>query len=919
MTLIPGTRLGIYEVTEQIGAGGMGEVYRATDSNLKRSVAIKVLPEAFAHDTDRLARFQREAKTLASLNHPHIAGIYGLEESGGVTALVMELVEGEDLSQRIARGAIPMDEALSIARQIAEALEAAHEQGIIHRDLKPANIKVRSDGTVKVLDFGLAKAMDPAGGSAVNAMNSPTLSMHATQAGIILGTAAYMSPEQAAGKVVDKRSDLWSFGVVVLEMLTGRAVFTGETVSHVLAAVLRADPDWSALPVNTPASLRRLLRRCLDKDRKRRLDSAADARLEIDDALARSPDGDDSAAAIGAARRSSWSRALPWTSAAAALVVAIAELAAWAPWRVAPVPKSRKLLASIGAEASLPTGAGLGADGGASAILSPDGTILVFVGQRAGQTRLFVRKLDQLSAVTLAGTEDAADPFFSPDGQWVGFFAKGKLKKASVNGGAPISLGDAPVGRGGTWIDDETIVFAPSGAPGTKLLRINATGGSPTAFGTLSPGATTQRWPSALPDHKGVLYTEHSMGAEFDSANLMVAPLDGGAARVVLHGGYYGRYVSSGHLIYIQQGTLFAVPFNLDRLEPTGAAAAALEAVTANSDRGAAQVALSSEGTLVYLPGGAHTTAQRPIDWLTRDDKTSVLRATKSNWTSPRFSPDGGRLALDILTDKQRDIWVYEWAKDRLTQLTFDPSYEQAPVWTPDGERIVFASDRAKAGVANLYEIKADGTGETTRLTESGDIQAPGSWHPSGKFLAFDARRGATGLDLMILPMEGDPERGWTPGKPTVFLSTPAYEAGPMFSPDGKWIAYTSNEASGHNDVYVRPFPGPGGKWRISTEGGGFPRWSASTHELLFVDPTQHKVMVASYAVVGDSFRADTPQLWSLVSQHDLSGNYAYDVHPDGKRLAMETVQEQSAVVLDIVVFVFNFFDYLRKIAPGTR
>jgi serine/threonine-protein kinase len=416
-----------------------------------------------------------------------------------------------------------------------------------------------------------------------------------------------------------------------------------------------------------------------------------------------------------------------------------------------------------------------------------------------------------------------------------------------------------------------------------------------------------------------VLYTEHSTGAGFDGANLMVAPLDGGAAKVVLHGGYYGRYASSGHLIYMQQGTLFALPFDLDRLQPIGAAVPALDALSANSDRGGAQVALSSDGTLIYLPGTAITTAQRPIDWLTRDDKTSVLRATRANWTSPRFSPDGQRLALDILTDKQRDIWLYDWARDTLTQLTFDPSYEQAPVWTPDGRHIVFASDRAKAGVANLYETNADGTGKIVRLTESSEIQGPGSWHPSGKFLAFDARRGATGLDLMILPMEGDAAGGGTPGKATVFLSTPAYEAGPMFSPDGKWIAYTSNEASGHNDVYVRPFPGPGGKWRISTEGGGFPRWSATTRELLFVDPAQHKVMVASYAVVGDSFRADKPQLWSRVGQHDLSGNYAYDVHPDGKRLAMTTVREQSAVVLDKVVFVFNFFDYLRKIGPVAK
>ncbi len=915
MSLGAGTRLGPYEIVAPLGAGGMGEVYRARDTKLNRDVALKVLLPAVANDPDRLARFSREAQVLASLNHPNIAHIHGLEEAEGVTALVLELVEGEDLSQRIARGAIPLDEALPIAKQIAEALEAAHEQGIIHRDLKPANIKVRADGTVKVLDFGLAKAIEQGSGlraeGSANAMNSPTLSMHATQAGIILGTAAYMSPEQAAGKAVDKRSDLWAFGVVLLEMLTGRQAFGGETTSHVLAAVLKDEPDWITLPAATPAAIRRLLRRCLEKDRKRRLADAADAKLEIDDALTAPPAGD--AAPRGAASRSAWSRALPWVVTGTFGVALASALVIWSPWRASAVPTPRKLLASIGADASLPT------DGGAPAILSPDGTTLAFAAQQAGQTRLFIRKLEQLSAAALAGTEGAADPFFSPDGQWIAFFANGKLKKASVNGGAPISLCDAPVGRGGTWIDDDTIIFSPSGAPGTKLLRIHTAGGTPAAFGTLNAGATTQRWPHALPRGKGVLYTEHSAGAGFDGANLVVASLAGGASKVVVRGGYYGRYVPSGHVIYMQQGTLFAVRFDLDRLETIGQAVPALDGLTANSDRGGAQLALSSEGTLVYVPGTVATAAQRPVDWLTRAGTKSVLRATKANWTSPRFSPDGQKLALDILDGKQRDIWVYDWARDTLTQLTFDPSYDQSPVWTPDGRRIVFASDRAKAGVANLYEVNADGTGEIIRLTESSDIQGAASWHPSGKFLAFDARRGATGLDLMILPMEGDVAGGWTPGKPTVFLSTPAYEAGPMFSPDGRWIAYTSNEAGGNNDVYVRPFPGPGGKWRISTEGGGFPHWSTAAHELLFVDPAQHKVMVASYAVVGDSFRADKPKLWSPLSQRDLGGNYAYDLHPDGKRIATLTATDQGNVVVDKIVFVANFFDYLRKIAPGTK
>ena len=923
MALTPGTRLGVYEITAQIGEGGMGQVYRATDTKLKRQVAIKILPPSLASDADRLARLQREAEVLASLNHPNIAAIYGLEETGGITALVMELVEGDDLSQRISRGAIPLGEALTIAKQIAEALEAAHEQGIIHRDLKPANIKVRGDGTVKVLDFGLAKAMEPAAGSSPSVSMSPTLTTPAmTQAGMILGTAAYMSPEQAAGKPVDKRSDLWALGVVLMEMLTGRPLFTGETVSHVLAAVLTREPDWTTLPAQAPGPIRKLLRRCLEKDRKRRLADAADARLEIDEALSTPADG-----AAGVANPEPrtpspvprWRQTLPWAALAGVLGAAlITALVLLAPWRSGSVSTPRKLLVSIGADASLPTGLG------ASAILSPDGTTLAFVGQQAGQTRLFLRKLDQLQAATLAGTEDADSPFFSPDGQWIAFFAGGKLKKIAVTGGAAVTLCDAQAGRGGTWTDDDTILFAPSSAVNTRLMRVSAAGGTPAVFGTSSTGTTTQRWPQALPGAKAVLYTEHSAGGNFDGATLVAALLSGGTPKVLVRGGYYGRYMPSGHLIYLHSGTLFAVRFDRDRLETVGQAVPVLDGVAANPDvTGGAQLAVSADGTLVYAPGTA-ATAGRPIDWLTRDGKTTVLRATKADWANPRFSPDGQKLAIDISDGKQRDIWVYEWARDTLTQLTFDPGDDRWPVWTPDGRRVVFASDRAKAGVYNLYWVNADGTGEVTRLTDSPDTQRPGSWHPSGRFLAFHVARAATGNDLMMLPMEGDATRGWTPGTPTVFLSTPAVESQSMFSPDGRFVAYTSNDASASTfDIYVRPFPGPGGKWRISTTSGAYPAWSATTHELLFanyLDPTPSKIMAAPYAVVRDSFQVETPKVWSPTSVQKVTTlNSAYDLHPDGKRIAATAVEDQGNTVQDKVVFVFNFAEYLAKIAPQKK
>jgi len=738
-------------------------------------------------------------------------------------------------------------------------------------------------------------------------MNSPTASIHATQAGIILGTAAYMSPEQATGKPVDRRSDLWAFGAVLLEMLTGRQVFTGETVSHVLVSVLKSEPDWTTLPVDTPAPIRRLLHRCLEKERRQRLADAADARLEIEEALTAPSAAVGSEASLEPGLRPSWSPALPWALLAATGIALIASVLAWSPWQSAPPPAVRKLLTTIGADASLPT------DAGASAILSPDGTTLAFVAQRAGQSRLFIRKLDQLQADLLAGTEGVASPFFSPDGRWIGFFAGGKLKKISVTGGAAITLSDAPTGRGGTWTED-TIIFTPANTINTQLWRVSAAGGTPAAFGTLSKGAVTQRWPQALPGGKAVvLYTEHSSGWNFDGANLVVAPLSGGMPKIVVRGGHYGRYVPSGHLIYVQQGTLFAVRFDLDRLETMGQAVPALEGVIASPISGGAQLALSSEGTLVYASRA--TAAASPIDWMTRDGKTLVLRATKADWANPRFSPDGQNLALEIADGKQRDIWVYAWPQDRLTQLTFDSSQDSFPVWSPDGRRIVFSSDRAEPGTDNLYWVNSDGTGDVTRLTNSPDIQMASSWHPSGKFLAFSAIRGATGADILILPLQGDATRGWTPGEPRVFLSTSAHEMYPMFSPDGRWLAYRSDEGGG-NDVYVRSFPGPGGPWRVSTEGGMFPRWSTTAPELLFLNLSL-KLMFAPYAIAGNSFRADKPQLWSPTSLTPAGINYSYDLHPDGKRLAVMAAQDESGVGQNEIVFVFNFFEYLRKIAPA--
>ena len=930
MHLSAGTRVGPYEILATLGAGGMGEVYRARDTKLNRDVALKILPEVFAADADRLARFTREAETLAALNHPNIAHVYDAGKPDATVSaayLAMELVEGDDLSEHIGRGPMTLDDALPIARQIADALEAAHEQGIVHRDLKPANVKVRQDGTVKVLDFGLAKAMDsdPAGTSAA-AMNSPTLTARATQMGMIIGTAAYMAPEQARGRAVDRRADVWAFGVVLYEMLTGRRAFEGDDISITLASVLKEDVRWDALPPDLPVPLRRLLRRCLEKDPRRRLSAIGDARLELDEATGGAFADRDGATSTVVAPAPAvivpmWRRALPWAVTTASFTAAVAMLAMWAPWRSAPAASPRKMLVNIGADASLPIAPG------PTAILSPDGTTLAFVAQQAGAVRLFVRKLDQLLAAPLAGTEDAMSPFFSPDSEWIAFFAGGKLKKVAVTGGAALTLCDAPVGRGGAWTDSGEIIFTPSSTLNVTLMRVSAAGGrSATAFGALSDGAVTQRWPQALPAGRGILYSENATTGAWDGANIVVAPVDGGPGKIVVRGGYFGRFVPSGaaarqradrtdgHLLYVQQGTVFAVRFSLDRLETVGEARPALDGVAANVGTGGATPVFSDEGTLVYVPGSA-AGASNPVHWMTRDGKTSLLRAAHADWVQPRFSPDGKRLAMSVQDGQQRDVWIYDWAGDGMSQLTIDAGNDGNPIWSPSGEHVVFTSNRS--GAANIYVANSDGTGTVTRLTDSANTQQAWSFHPSGKFLAYQETAKDTGIDLMILPLENDPVRGWVAGPPTVFLKLPGSQVQPMFSPDGRWIAYFSNEAGSTMDVHVRPFPGPGGQWRVSNEGGLFPRWSRTSNELFFLN--QGRVLVAPYSVVGNSFQRSKPQFWSPTAYVPLGQQGPYDIHPDGKRLAIIAAADQAAAVQDQIVVVSNFFDYLWAIAPGRK
>ncbi|HXY07690.1 MAG TPA: protein kinase [Terriglobales bacterium] len=910
MALTAGAKLGPYEILSPLGAGGMGEVYRARDSKLDREVALKVLPPEFGSDPERMARFAREAQVLASLNHPNVAHIYGLEDSGGVRALVMELVEGSTLAERIQQRALSLDDSLGIAKQIAGALEYAHEQGIVHRDLKPANVKVTPDGTVKVLDFGLAKAIESTPAKE-NISNSPTLSMAATQAGVILGTAAYMSPEQAKGKTVDRRADIWAFGVVLYEMLAGKQLYEGETAPETLAHVITKEPSWDSLPASTPTAIRHLLERCLTKDPRTRLQAIGEARIIIERYLA-NPSASTASIERLTVEEPSWRQKVPW---AIAFVLAVAAgVMSWALWRRPPVPADAiRLSAEIGAPGVLAV------DAGAAVIVSPDGSKFVFRASETGanrNTRLYVRQRDQLQATPLAGTEAARNQFFSPDGQWIGFFADGKLKKIPAQGGTAVTLCDAPSDRGGTWSEDGTIIFAAGTREG--LSKVPEAGGTPQPLTTLdeSKGEITHRWPQALPGGKVILFTAHNNNLGFDDANIVVQILKTGERKIVHQGGTYARYAPSGHLLFAHENTIFAAPFDLGRLVVTGPPVPFLEHVLANPlGGGHAQFDFSRTGTLVYVAGETVSTPVT-ISWMDKEGRFQPLRATPGDYYDLRFSPDGKRLAFTIHDRTTADIWVYDWERDTTARLTFGPGKSAWPVWTPDGQRIAFVSDR-EGSVPRMFWVRADGTGTVERLLENKDEQIPFSFSPDGKFLIYGQLSAGTNWDIWILPIEGDEKSGWKPGTPRPFLKTPAVEFQPQFSPDGRWLAYMLAGASGTPEVYVSPFPGPGGNWQISNGGGVFPTWSRNGKELFFRTNDDH-IMVSTYRVVGDSFQADKPQLWSPGQVANRGPWRNFDLTPDGKRFAVtyrQPSQEPAEMKNDKFVVLLDVFTELRRVA----
>jgi len=879
-----------YKIKSKLGEGGMGEVYRATDTKLGRDVAIKVIPDAFARDADRMARFRREAQVLASLNHPNIAAIHGVEEN----ALVLELVEGPTLAERIAQGPIPLEEALGIAKQIADALEYAHEKSIIHRDLKPANIKLTPEGQVKILDFGLAKALaneSLAGDSEA----SPTLTMRATMAGVIMGTAAYMSPEQAKGKAVDRRADIWAFGVVLVEMLTGRSMFSCETVSETLAAVMMTEPDVSALPP-LPAGVRTLIRRCLTKDPRKRLRDIGEARVLLDErelAMAEPAAMPAPAPAAPPVRRP-----LGWMIAAAVLGLAAIVIAA-IHFREKPAelpvvrfplwpPDKTVFTLSVAAPAS--------------AIVSPDGRRIVFSATSGdGKTQLWVRSLDALTAQPLPSTDGGTAAFWSPDSRTIAFAADGKLKKIDAAGGPPLTLTDAPNLRGGSWSPEGVIVFSPDTA--ATLMRVPSAGGaaSPATKFDTARGESTHRFPWFLPDGRHFLFGAGSVGGDHKQVMVCVGSLDSPTSKVLLEADSNAIY-SQGYVLFLRATTLMAQPFDAKKLALAGDAAPLAEHVQHVFTTPSTYFGLfsaSASGLLTYQTGAELSNIR--LTWLDRNGKRLSTVGDPADLGEMRLSPDQKNASVAVTDGSNTDIWIYDLVRGLRTRFTFDPAVERQSVWSPDGRSIAFNSNRK--GHYDLYRKSADGTGAEELLYADNLEKDPDGVSPDGKFLLYSATGNSkTASDVWVLPLTAG-------AKPYPLVQTPFAEADGQFSPDGKWVAYTSNE-SGRYEVYVIPFaPGggaPGGKRQVSIAGGGINRWSRDGKELFYIG-LDLKLNVAEVGAKGGSFEAGqvTPLFGNL-------GSLVYDVATGGQRFLAVMPPEQSTEAQPLTV-VQNWAAGLKK------
>src|SRR5882762_1064253 len=892
MPILPGRRLGPYEILSSIGAGGMGEVYRARDTRLDRIVAIKVLPTHLADRSELRERFEREARTIASLNHPHICTLFDIGQQDGIDYLVMEYLEGETLAQRLVKGPLPLEQVLLYAIEISDSLDKAHRKGVTHRDLKPGNIMLTKTGT-KLLDFGLAKLKQEVAPANVPLSELPTANDPLTAEGSIVGTLQYMAPEQLEGKEVDTRTDIFAFGAVVYEMATGKRAFEGKSQASLIAAILeREPPAMVSLQPMTPPAFDRAVKKCLDKEPEKRWQAASD----MCDELKWIAEGGSQVTLASAAAvkgfRLLGRRWLILSVGVMLLVAAIAGIAIWNPKPSPPQPVSRVVI-------TLPPNERLAGLDQPAVALSSDGKQLVFVATQGGTQQLYLRAMDNLEARSIPNTEGAVNPFFSPDGQWVGFFAAGKLKKVSVSGGAALTLGDAADPRGANWSIQGMIAFAPTNV--SILQQVPDGGGAPQPLTRFEKEDRSHRWPEFLPGGKAVLFAAGANAYNFTDAQVAVQSAGTSQHQNLIQGGMYPRYAPSGHLVYTQDGSLRAVPFDPQRLAITGAAVPVVEGVLQSPVTGAAQYSFSKTGSLVYVSGGVQLAQSRMV-WVSRNGAEQPLATPVRGYVQPRLSPDGQRVAVTI-TEQESQTWLYDLSRDTLTRFTFDGNVSIGAVWTPDSKRIAFTSN--KEGQLNIFWQLADGSGGLERFTTSDYIQFPMSWSPDGKLLAYTEVNLSTQRDIWVLRLSDR--------KAQPFLRTPFNESAPRFSPDGHWLAYISNE-SGRYEVYVQPYPGPGGKWQISTEGGTEPVWNPNGRELFYRSGDS---VIAVEIATQPGFVAGKPRKL-------FEGRYEpapvpianYDVSPDGQRFLMLKPTEQAQVAPTQINVVLNWFEELKQKVP---
>ena len=888
----PGTQLGHYEILSPLGKGGMGEVWRARDSKLGREVAIKTLPEEFAKDEERLARFEREAKLLASLNHPNIAAIYGLEEDNDTRFLVLELVEGDTLAERLKRGAIPVEESLTLAIQIAEALEAAHEKGVIHRDLKPANIKVTPDGKIKVLDFGLAKSVGR-GDAGADLSGAQTVTAIETEEGFLRGTPAYLSPQQLRGEEADRQADVWAFGCVLYEMLAGTRPFRGDTLFDMFAKIRETEPDWDKPPLKHP-TIRQVLGRCLEKNPKDRWHDIADVRIDIERIADRG--GLHVPGLSGQTGGPFWRRAAPLLVASMVVTGIVVGAVAW-------VLDSEPPRQPVRFTVSLPSNVALSAY--TPLAMSPDGGRIVYGVSSEGQLDLYLQSFDQLEPTLLA--ESAGYPFFSHDGAWVGYLdiPDSTLSKVSILGGPAAKICELQNPfrfTGASWGPDETIIFAGS----TGLLRVPAAGGVPEALTTPNPGEQ-HHWPEILPDGRAVLFTISSEEVATDD-RIAVLNLETGSHEILIENGSHPRFAATGHIVYELDGSLRAAPFVPDQLEVIGDPVAVLDGLAIDHQLRLTKYGISRNGSLVYVSGGSGGNDEFTHVWVDRQGNETPLTAPRRTYLPfKKISPDGTKVAVSIATSTEdSDVWIWNLTEETMMRLTFDPGYDMDPIWTAAGDRVVFMSLR-DGEAYNLFWKSADGTGEVERLTRtSPNTQNLGSISPDDKTLFFTEVGTNTRADLRLVPIEGD-------GLSEVILQTEFNEFNPEISPDGRWLAYVSSE-SNQLEVYVSPFPDFGsGKWQISTDGGMGPRWGPDQGELFYWNRKEQRLMAVPIRT-DDTFAAGSPEgLFSLTPYyHDAID---YDT-VDGQRFLLTKrviTSDETPVRLDVVL---NWFNELKERVP---